>query len=110
MEPGQIGEAVREIIATGLGLPLECVQSESQLSVLFAQNSLDVVEVAALIEERFDFTIPADAFVRTWTVRDLARYVELRGLLPEQLPLPSPSYVPVTGDLPIPTDARARSD
>jgi len=106
-KPGTIFERVRDIVARRLDCPPEQVTADTSLHTPPDMDSLEGVEIMIDVEEAFDISIRDQDAERMQTIGDLARYVELRGHLPETLPVRahSPSR---QENLPMPAEPPAR--
>lgn len=68
---------IKRIVAEAVGIPPSRVEMDSLLREDLGADSLDLVEIAAGLEEAFDIEVPDEEVERARTVRDLVRYVAL---------------------------------
>lgn len=73
-----LDERIRQTIAAGLGLDPEELTDEAALVEEFGIDSLDVIELAMLIETTFGIEIPDDALGSIRTIGDVQRCVVQR--------------------------------
>lgn len=66
---------VRDIASTQLNLPQEQVSEDATILGDLGADSLDIMEMGMLLEERFEISIPDDAWDGVETVRDLVEVV-----------------------------------
>lgn len=71
-------EVVREIIVEILDIPAEEIKMESTFEKDLDADSLDIVEMLMLLEEKYDIEIPEETAEGMKTVKDAVDYVEQR--------------------------------
>ncbi len=71
-------ETVKEIIVEVKDIAAEDIKLESNFEADLEADSLDIVEMIMLLEEKFDFEIPEDAAEAMKTVKDVVDYIEKR--------------------------------
>ncbi len=71
-------EVVREIIVEILDIPVEEIKMESTFEKDLDADSLDIVEMLMLLEEKYDIEIPEETAEGMKTVKDVVDYVEQR--------------------------------
>jgi acyl carrier protein len=69
-------EVVRQVIMEIKDIPEENVKLESSFADDLEADSLDVVEMLMLLEEKFEITIPEEAAEEMKTVKDAVEYIE----------------------------------
>lgn len=69
-------EKVKQIIADELGVELDTIELESDLSEDFDADSLDAVELIMALEEAFDIEIDDTSASNIRTVQDIIDYLE----------------------------------
>ena len=69
-------EKIKYFICEQLAISDDEITISSRLSEDLYADSLDMMEIALLIEEEFDLEIPDDAFDTIETVGDLVSYVD----------------------------------
>ena len=69
-------EKIKYFICEQLAILDDNITLSSRLSEDLYADSLDMMEIALLIEEEFDLEIPDDAFDTIATVGDLVSYVD----------------------------------
>ena len=69
-------ERVRAIIAEELGVELDRVTPEADISDDLGADSLDTVELVMRVEEEYGIEIDDDAAVTLRTANDIASYLE----------------------------------
>ncbi len=69
-------EKVKKIIADELGVELDTIELESDLSEDFDADSLDAVELIMALEEAFDIEIDDTSASNIRTVQDIIDYLE----------------------------------
>ncbi|HWP96776.1 MAG TPA: acyl carrier protein [Syntrophomonadaceae bacterium] len=69
-------EVVRQVIMEIKDVPEESVKLESSFADDLEADSLDVVEMLMLLEEKFEITIPEEAAEEMKTVKDAVEYIE----------------------------------
>lgn len=69
-------EVVRQVIVEIKDIPEENIKLESSFADDLEADSLDVVEMLMLLEERFEITIPEEAAEEMKTVKDAVEYIE----------------------------------
>ena len=68
-----------DLIASVLEVPRGALNLDTSFAKDLAADSLDMVELAMALEQRFEVKIPDEASSRLKTVRDLLRYVQSTG-------------------------------
>jgi acyl carrier protein len=71
-------EAVRQVIVEIKDIPEENIKMESNFAEDLEADSLDVVEMLMLLEEKFDISIPEEAAEEMKTVKDAVEYIEAK--------------------------------
>ncbi len=71
-------EELKKIIVEIKDLPEEQITLESSFAEDLEADSLDIVEMLMLLEEKFEIQIPEDAAEKMKTVQDVVDYVEAR--------------------------------
>ncbi|MCR4400318.1 MAG: acyl carrier protein [Syntrophomonadaceae bacterium] len=71
-------ETLKEIIVEVLDVPAEDVTLEASFADDLEADSLDVVEMLMLLEERYDIEIPEDVAEKMKKVKDVVEYLEQR--------------------------------
>ncbi|HCF50966.1 MAG TPA: acyl carrier protein [Syntrophomonas sp.] len=71
-------EELKKIIVEIKDIPEEQITLESSFADDLEADSLDIVEMLMLLEEKFDIQIPEDAAEKMKTVQDVVEYVEAK--------------------------------
>ncbi|MGI6469263.1 MAG: acyl carrier protein [Syntrophomonadaceae bacterium] len=71
-------EELKKIIVEIKDIPEDQITLESSFADDLEADSLDIVEMLMLLEERFDIQIPEEAAEKMKTVQDVVDYVEAR--------------------------------
>ncbi|NLX89489.1 MAG: acyl carrier protein [Syntrophomonadaceae bacterium] len=71
-------EELKKIIVEIKDIPEDQITLESSFADDLEADSLDIVEMLMLLEERFDIQIPEEAAEKMKTVQDVIDYVEAR--------------------------------
>jgi len=71
-------EVVRQVIVEIKDIPEESIKLESSFAEDLEADSLDVVEMLMLLEEKFEITIPEEAAEEMKTVKDAVEYIEAK--------------------------------
>ncbi len=71
-------EELRKIIAEIKDIPEEDIKPESSFADDLEADSLDIVEMLMLLEEKFDLQIPEQDSEKMKKVEDVVKYVEAR--------------------------------
>lgn len=71
-------EVVRQVIVEIKDIPEENIKMDSNFSEDLEADSLDVVEMLMLLEEKFEITIPEEAAEEMKTVKDAVEYIEAK--------------------------------
>lgn len=71
-------EVVRQVIVEIKDIPEENIKLESSFAEDLEADSLDVVEMLMLLEEKFEITIPEEAAEEMKTVKDAVEYIEAK--------------------------------
>ncbi|WP_054697295.1 acyl carrier protein [Syntrophomonas palmitatica] len=69
-------EVMKQIIMEIKDLPEDAVTMDASFADDLEADSLDVVEMLMLLEEKYDITIPEEAAEEMKTVRDAVEYIE----------------------------------
>ena len=69
-------ETVKEIIVEVKDISPDAIQMESRFAEDLEADSLDVVEMIMLLEEKFEFEIPEEVAEKLKTVKDVVDYIE----------------------------------
>ena len=71
-------EAVRQVIVEIKDIPEENIKMESNFAEDLEADSLDIVEMLMLLEEKFDIQIPEEEAAKLKTVKNVVDYVEAK--------------------------------
>ncbi|NLW90897.1 MAG: acyl carrier protein [Syntrophomonadaceae bacterium] len=71
-------EVVRQVIVEIKDIPEEIITMEAKFEEDLEADSLDVVEMLMLLEEKYEITIPEEAAEEMKTVGDAVDYIEAR--------------------------------
>jgi len=71
-------ETIRDVIVEVLDIPPEEVTLESSFVDDLGADSLDVVEMLMLLEEKYELEIPEEVAENMKTVKDVVEYLEAR--------------------------------
>ncbi|NLU49658.1 MAG: acyl carrier protein [Syntrophomonadaceae bacterium] len=71
-------EALKEIIVEVLDIPADEITLESSFADDLEADSLDVVEMLMLLEEKYDIEIPEEVAENMKRVKDVVEYLEKR--------------------------------
>ncbi len=71
-------EVVKQVIMEIKDIPEENIKMESSFADDLEADSLDIVEMLMLLEEKFDMTIPEEAAEEMKTVKDAVEYIEAK--------------------------------
>lgn len=71
-------EELRKIIVEIKDIPEEQIALESSFAEDLEADSLDIVEMLMLLEEKFEIQIPEEAAEKMKTVQDVVDYVEAK--------------------------------
>lgn len=71
-------EVVRQVIVEIKDIPEEIITMEAKFDEDLEADSLDVVEMLMLLEEKYEITIPEEAAEEMKTVGDAVEYIEAR--------------------------------
>lgn len=69
-------EVVRKVIHEIKDIPAEKITMESRFEEDLEADSLDIVEMLMLLEEKYDFSVPEEALDEMKTVKDVVEYFE----------------------------------
>jgi len=69
-------ETVKEIIVEVKDISADAIQMESRFAEDLEADSLDVVEMIMLLEEKYEFEIPEEIAEKLKTVKDVVDYIE----------------------------------
>lgn len=69
---------LKEIIVEIKDIPEEDITPESNFADDLEADSLDIVEMLMLLEEKYDIQIPEETAEKLKTVQDVVQYVEAR--------------------------------
>ena len=72
---GSVIERLREIVAVNLGVERDEIVPEARILDDLGADSLDVVELAMVLEETFGIVVPDDAIEGLRTIGDVELYV-----------------------------------
>lgn len=78
MEPNDIHDRIRRIIARELRKPFETIAPTASFVHDLEADSLEIVQLVIAMEREFDIRIPDDDADRLRTVQDAAEYVRAR--------------------------------
>lgn len=68
-------EDIKKIISAQYGIDEELVEEDSQLESDLNISELDMEDLAALLEEKYQVSIPEEAYSRFKQVSDIATYL-----------------------------------
>lgn len=71
-------EVVKQVIMEIKDIPEENIKMESSFADDLEADSLDIVEMLMLLEEKFDMTIPEEAAEEMKLVKDAVEYIEAK--------------------------------
>jgi len=71
-------EVVRQVIVEIKDIPEEIITMEAKFDEDLEADSLDVVEMLMLLEEKYEITIPEEAAEEMKTVGEAVEYIEAR--------------------------------
>ncbi len=71
-------EELKKIIAEIKDIPEEDIKLESSFADDLEADSLDIVEMLMLLEEKFDIQIPEEESEKMKKVEDVVKYIEAR--------------------------------
>ncbi|MBO8158275.1 acyl carrier protein [Thermosyntropha sp.] len=71
-------EVLKEIIIEIKDVPEEIVTLDASFEEDLDADSLDIVEMLMLLEEKYDIQIPEEAAEKMKTVKDAVEYIEAR--------------------------------
>lgn len=71
-------EVVRQVIVEIKDIPEEIITMEAKFEEDLEADSLDVVEMLMLLEEKYEITIPEEAAEEMKTVGNAVEYIEAR--------------------------------
>lgn len=74
----QVFEELKKIIVEIKDIPEDEIQLESSFADDLEADSLDIVEMLMLLEEKFDIQIPEDEAAKLKTVKNVVDYVEAK--------------------------------
>lgn len=69
-------ETVKEIIVEVKDISADAIKMESRFAEDLEADSLDVVEMIMLLEEKYEFEIPEEIAEKLKTVKDVVDYIE----------------------------------
>jgi acyl carrier protein len=69
-------ETVKEIIVEVKDISADDIKMESRFAEDLEADSLDVVEMIMLLEEKYEFEIPEEVAEKLKTVKDVVDYIE----------------------------------
>ncbi len=73
-----IAEQIKAIITRQLEIKEERVTELANLSDDLGADSLDVIEIVSILEEKFDIDIPDEDGEKIITVKELVSYIEVK--------------------------------
>ena len=73
-----IAEQIKAIITRQLEIKEERVTEIANLSDDLGADSLDVIEIVSILEEKFDIDIPDEDGEKITTVKELVSYIEVK--------------------------------
>jgi len=71
-------EELKKIIAEIKDIPEENIKMESRFNEDLEADSLDVVEMLMLLEEKFDIEVPEEDSEKMQAVQDVVNYIEAK--------------------------------
>lgn len=71
-------EEVKEMIAKQLRIDADSIEDDSNIVTDLGADSIDLVEMLMMIEERLDITITDEEAAELKTVRDVVDFIEER--------------------------------
>jgi acyl carrier protein len=71
----EVLKGLAEIVNEETGLPVEDVKAEASFTDDLDVDSLSMMTIATLAEERFEVTIPDDEVANLTTVQDAVKYI-----------------------------------
>jgi len=71
-------EELKKIIVEIKDIPEDQITLESSFAEDLEADSLDIVEMLMLLEEKFDIQIPEEAAEKMKTVQDVVEYIEAK--------------------------------
>jgi acyl carrier protein len=74
----KVFEELRKIIAEIKDIPEEDIKLESSFADDLEADSLDIVEMLMLLEEKFDIQIPEEESEKMKKVEDVVKYIEAK--------------------------------
>ncbi len=74
----KVFEELKKIIVEIKDIPEEEIQLESKFDEDLEADSLDIVEMLMLLEEKFDIQIPEEEAAKLKTVKNVVDYVEAK--------------------------------
>jgi acyl carrier protein len=79
IDAADLGSAVQQVIAELAGLPVESVTAELRLTDELALDSLELIELVMVLEERWGITLTRDRLMKLVTVGDVVALVKASG-------------------------------
>ncbi|AJC22354.1 acyl carrier protein [Pandoraea pulmonicola] len=76
IDAADLGSAVQQVIAELAGLPVESVTAELRLTDELALDSLELIELVMVLEERWGITLTRDRLMKLVTVGDVVALVK----------------------------------
>ncbi|VVE36739.1 Acyl carrier protein [Pandoraea horticolens] len=76
IDTADLGNAVRQLIAELAGLPVESMAAELRLIDELALDSLELIELLMVLEERWGITLTRDRLMKLVTVGDVVALVK----------------------------------
>lgn len=69
-------EEIKEMLAKQLRIDLDMIEDDSNIVTDLGADSIDLVEMLMIIEEKLGITISDEEAVELKTVRDVVNYIE----------------------------------
>lgn len=69
---------IKAIIAKELEIKIEEIHNNDELIETLCADSLDMVELAMKLEERYNISVPDEDLKNLITVNDIIKYVEMK--------------------------------
>jgi len=73
-DEGDLEKGIKQVIAENLGINPEIIKESSTLSILGA-DSLDIVEIVMILEDKYDIRIPDEEAEKLVDFGKLANYI-----------------------------------
>lgn len=75
VEKNEIMEKVVDVLSEQLGVEKEKISANSQIIADLGADSLDVVDIVQLLEEKFSIKVPNSAIENLKTVDDIVEFI-----------------------------------